>query len=165
MNMLHLRNLFIFSVLGYVLAARTPVCYDDGGQFSSPSSVDCKSSMAYVKNSPYFNRPQRYGEYENPPRKVPLDWPRRSCLLTIDSDDGSKTDTFAIAATMPAFAALEAACVRRGPGFGGYIPIGNGKTFYAIIQYNPRYRASGASERLFVPSNRTGNGTNLVATS
>lgn len=121
--------------------------------------------MAYVKNSPYFNKPQRYGEYENPPRKVPLDWPRRSCLLTIDADDGSKTDTFAIAATMPAFAALEAACVRRGPGFGGYIPIGNGKTFYAIIQYNPRYRASGASERLFVPSNRTKNVTNLVATS
>ncbi|KAL8970333.1 MAG: hypothetical protein Q9197_003865 [Variospora fuerteventurae] len=165
MNMLHSRILFIFSVLEYVLAARTPVCYDDGGQFPPPSSVDCKIAMVYVKNSPYFNKPQKYGVYEDPPRKVPLDWPRRSCLLTIDADDGSKTDTFAIAATMPAFAALEAACVRRGPGFGGYIPIGNDKNFFAIIQYNPRYRASGPSARLFIPSNRTETATNLLATS
>ena len=164
--MLHLRNLLLFvSFLRYVFAARTPICYDDGGQFPAPRSTDCKSAMVYIKNSPYFNMPQKYGAYEAPPRDVPLEWPRRSCLLTIDADDGSKTDTFAISATMRAFEALEAVCVRRGKGFGGYIPIGNGKSFYAIVQYNPRYRASGASERLFVPSNRTQNATDLVDTS
>ncbi|KAL8883084.1 MAG: hypothetical protein Q9198_000007 [Flavoplaca austrocitrina] len=164
--MLHLRNLLFFvSVLRYVFAARTPTCYDDGGQFPAPKSVDCKIAMVNIKDSPYFDMPQKYGAYEEPPRNVPLDWPNKSCLLTIDANDGSKTDTFAISATMYAFATLEAACVRRGPGFGGYIPIGNGKTFYAIVQYNPRYRTSGPSERLLVPSIRTENATDLVDTS
>ncbi|KAI4273341.1 MAG: hypothetical protein LQ337_004690 [Flavoplaca oasis] len=157
--------LVFVSVLRYVLAARTPICYDDGGQFPAPNSADCKIGMVSIKNSPYFDMPQKYGAYEEPPRNVPLDWPNKSCLLTIDADDGSKTDTFAISATMRAFAALEAACVRRGPGFGGYIPIGNGKTFYAILQYNPRYRASGASGRLLMPSIRTENATDPVDTS
>lgn len=93
------------------------------------------SAMLFIKNSPYSTKPQKYGAYEDPPRNVPLDWPNKSCLLTINADDGSKTDTFALSATMPAFSALEAACVRTkksGQGFGGYIPIGN--AFYAIVQ-------------------------------
>ncbi|KAL8732002.1 MAG: hypothetical protein Q9181_004102 [Wetmoreana brouardii] len=159
--------LMLIRVIGYVTAQRAPICYDDGGQFPAPAATDCRSAMAFIKNSPYFSKPQKYGAYEDPPRNVPLDWPNKSCLLTIDVDDGSKTDTFALSATMPAFAALEAACIRRrkpGQGFGGYVPIGNGK-FYAIMQYNPKYRGSGASEPLRGPSSGTENATNSLDTS
>ena len=116
--------------------------------------------MAVVRNSPFFSRPQTYGAFEDPPRNVPMDWHYKTCLVTIDADDGSKKDTFALSATMPAFAAVEEKCIRRkalGQGFGGFVPVGNGRGFYAIVQFDPDYQYAARISR---PSlNGTVNGT------
>ena len=132
--------------------ARTPTCYPDDGQFPAPNFSDCVHAMTVVRNSPFFSRPQTYGAFEDPPRNVPIDWHYKTCLITIGIEDGSKKDTFALSATMPAFAAVEDKCIRKkklGQGFGGFVPVGNGRGFFAIVQFDPDYQyAPGISKPL-----------------
>ena len=63
---------------------------------------------------------------------------------------------------MPSFAAVEELCVVRkkpGQGFGGYIPIGHGKTFFAIVQYNPEYLPGVSGLDFLSSANGTRNAT------
>ena len=142
------------------MASHVPglVCYDDDGEFPGPAATDCLRAIGSLRNEPFFGEWQTYGPYEDPPRRTPLDWVHGSCLISIDVDDGSMTDTFALWTTMAAFAAVEEWCIlkkRPGEKFGGYAPIGHGKTFYAIVQYNPDFVSSAASSGPFNPSNST----------
>ena len=128
----------------HILAASTyrPTCYEDGAQLPAPAASHCARAMSNIRNDRSFSIPLTYGIDEDPPRNTPIDWSYKSCLLTIDADDGSYTDTFALSSTMPSFGAVEELCMLRkkpGQGFGGYIPIGHGRSFFAIVQYNPEY--------------------------
>lgn len=159
---------FLLRLIGHTTAspAPTPTCYDDDGQYPAPLFSDCVRAMTGIKTSPYFTRPQTYGAYENPPRKVPLDWHYKSCIVSIDADDGSKIDNFALSAIMPAIAVVEVRCIKKkkvGQGFGGFIPIGHGKTFYAIVQYDPSYPVSAMSSRTLTLSNGTDAATGAEA--
>lgn len=166
--MLHFRSLLFFlRLLGDTVASRAaaPLCYDDDGQFPPPAALDCLNTMGNIRKDPYYSTPQRFGAYEDPPRKIPIDWAHKSCLVTIDVDDNSYTGTFALSSTMPAFAQIEEHCIierKLGQGFGGYVPVGHGKTFYAIVQYNRSYRLSGLREDLLGFLNRTDNATTLT---
>lgn len=160
---------FFLLILGYALAspAPVPICYADDGQFPPPAASDCVRAMINIKDDPFFTTPQRFGEYEDPPRGVPIEWSYRSCLLTIDVDDGSQTDVFALSAIMPAFAAVEERCVaKRKPQqkFGGYVPIGHGRSFYAIVQYNPSFLQLALGSSLLAHSNGTNNATTSGST-
>jgi len=113
-----------------------------------------------------YNTQETYGIHEAGKRKVPLNWSHKSCLFTIDVDDGSNTDTFALPSTMPAFTLVEQNCIlkkKMGHGFGGYVPIGNGKTFYAIVQYNPSYQTPSANSRFLMSVNATNTTCNGTA--
>ncbi len=163
--MLQLRILFLF-FLAYTNASpvAAPACYGDDTDFPAPAALDCASGMINIKNDPFYAKSQTYGILEDSPRNVPINWPHRSCMMTVTAIDGSKTDTFALSQTMPAFAAIYEICIRKkksGQGFGGYIPIGHGKTFYAVVQYNPSYPTFAFDEHLLSSSNRTDNATIL----
>ena len=158
-----LRSTYLYFLLRFVSLttaspAPTPTCYDDDGQYPAPLFSDCIRAMSGVKNSPYFTRPQTYGAYEDPPRNVPLDWRHKTCLVSIDADDGSKIDHFALSTIMPAIAVVGDRCIKRkipGQGFGGFIAIGHGKSFYAIVQYDPGYPVSAMSSKPLILSNET----------
>ncbi len=143
----------------------SPQCYDDDGVYPAPTALDCIGAMGNLLEDKSYNTQETYGIYEAGTRKVPLNWSHKSCLVTIDVDDGSNTDTFALSSTMPAFTLVEHNCIlkkKMGQGFGGYMPIGNGKTFYAIVQYNPSYQTSSANSRFLMSvnaTNTTSNGT------
>ena len=140
-----------------------PVCFGDDGETPAPAATDCISAMANVKNDPFYTTPQIYGVDENPPSNVPIKWSNRSCLVIIGVEDGSQTDKFALSTTMPALASLAELCIfkkARGQGFGGYIPIGHGKTFYALLQWDPDYQPPFISSHLHLASNGTSNMTN-----
>ncbi len=163
--MLQLRSLFLF-FLAYTNASpvAAPACYGDDTDFPAPAALDCASGMINIKNDPFYAKSQAYGILEDSPRNVPINWPHRSCMMTVTAIDGSKTDTFALSRTMPAFAAIYEICIRKKKsrqGFGGYIPIGHGKTFYAVVQYNPSYPTFAFDEHLLSSSNRTDNATIL----
>ena len=143
-------------------SAYRPTCYEDGAQLPAPAASHCARAMSSIRNDRSFTIPLAYGADEDPPRNTPIDWSYKSCLLTIDADDGSYTDTFALSSTMPSFAAVEELCVVRkkpGQGFGGYIPIGHGRTFLAIVQYNPEYLPAASGLDLLSSANGTRNAT------
>ena len=165
---MHLSISLFYSIspILYQIALGSPVpspqCYDDSGQFPAPAALDCMSAMGVLQNDKYFTTPQRYGVYEDATHRVPRDWAYKSCLVTIDVEDASNTDTFAFSSTMPYFASIEETCVikkKPGRGFGGYVPIGNGKGFYAIVQYDGDYYPTGPNSRVLLSMNATSNGT------
>ncbi|KAL8788385.1 MAG: hypothetical protein Q9195_007343 [Heterodermia aff. obscurata] len=156
-------SLHLFPPILASLAPR-PNCYQDGAQLPAPAASHCALAMSTIRTDRSFTTPLVYGADEAPPRNTPIDWSYKSCLLTIDADDGSFTDTFALSSTMPSFAAVVEWCVVRnnpGQGFGGYIPIGHGRTFYAIVQYNPEYLPDLAGLRVLSTANGTRNATAL----
>ena len=163
--MLFLTSLHIsLQLLPHVFAssAYRPTCYEDGAQLPAPAASHCALAMSSIRNDRSFTTPLKYGIDEAPPRNTPIDWSYKSCLLTIDADDGSYTDTFALSSTMPFFAAVEELCVLRkkpGQGFGGYIPIGHGRTFFAIVQYNPEYLPHTSALGVLSHMNGTSNAT------
>ena len=163
--MLLLANLYIsIPLFAHVIAssAYRPTCYEDGAQLPAPAAPHCARAMSSIRNDRSFTTPLPYGADEDPPRNTPIDWSYKSCLLTIDADDGSYTDTFALSSTMPSFAAVEELCVVRkkpGQGFGGYIPIGHGRTFFAIVQFNPEYLPENLGLDVFSSANGTRNAT------
>ena len=65
---------------------------------------------------------------------------------------------------MPAFAAVEDKCIRTkklGQGFGEFVLVGNGRGFFAIVQFDPDYQyAPGISKPA---SNGTVDGTDAEA--
>lgn len=163
--MLCLRSLFLLS-LAYANASpiAAPACYDDLIDLPAPEALDCASGMINLKNDPFYSKPQTYGILEAPPRNVPIDWTHGSCMMSVTAIDASKTDTFPLSQTMAAFAAIYEICIRKkktGQGFGGSMPIGHGKTFYAVVQYNPNYPSVAFDEHLVGSSTGTGNATAL----
>ncbi|KAL8829940.1 MAG: hypothetical protein Q9170_005961 [Blastenia crenularia] len=138
--------LLSFSFIQNIFAtpAPKPICLDDTYQLPAPAAIDCTNAMTNLKNDPFYATPQLFGVDENSPRNVPIEWKHKSCLLIINVEDGSKTDKFALASTMPAFGAVEKACVISNPGrgLGGYISIGHGRSFYALVQGNPDFLPS-----------------------
>jgi len=160
--MLQLRSLFFF-FLAYSSASpvAAPACYDDLTDLPAPAALDCAIAMINFKKDPLYTKVQTYGIYENPPRNVPIHWTYRTCMMTVTAIDASKTDTFAFSQTTPAFAAIYEICVRKkksGQGFGGYMPIGHGQTFYAVVQYNPSYPNFASHKHSQGSSDRTDNG-------
>ena len=154
---------------GYTLASRiaAPRCYPNAGQFPAPMASDCMNAMGSLKSSPSYNRPQKFGAYENPPNRLPLDWANRSCLLRIDQEDDSFSDIFPLSSIMPAFRLIWELCVEdkgSSKGWGGLVPIGHGKTFYALVAYNPDWPTFAVDENLEGPSNQTINSTVLQVT-
>ena len=118
--------------------------------------------MRMIRTDLSFTTPLTYGADQAPPRNTPIDWAYKSCLLTIDADVGSFTDTFALSSTMPSFASVEEWCVVRkkpGEGFGGFIPVGHGRAFFAIVQFNPGFLPEAGGVGVFAVVNGTGNGT------
>ena len=155
-------SLHLFPPLLASSSAWSPICYSDGAQLPAPLAPHCARAMSSIRSDRSFSTPLTYGVDEAPPRNTPIDWPYKSCLLTIDADDGSYTDTFALSSTMPAFAAVEELCVARkklGQGFGGYIPIGHGRMFFAIVQFNPGYLPDAAGLSFLSSANGTRNAT------
>ncbi len=163
--MLYLKSLFLlFSAYASASPVAAPACYDNLIDLPAPAALDCASGMINLKNDPFYTKPQTYGIFENSPRNVPIDWPHRSCMMSVTAIDASKTDTFALSETMAAFGAIYEICVRKkklGQGFGGSMPIGHGKSFYAVVQYNPSYPSFASAEHLQGSSHRTDNATTL----
>ena len=148
--------LISYAVLQYSTATPSaPTCLDETYELPPPAPVDCIEAMAEIRNFPHYTIPQVFGTYEDPPRNVPIGWRYKSCWLKIDVDDGSKTDRFALSSVIPAFAAVEKLCLIGKPGrrLGGYVPIGHGGSFYAILQADPDYRPSILSSHLYNASN------------
>lgn len=138
--------LFSLAVITFSVASPTPnpKCFDDTYDLPAPRAADCTNAMVALKNDQFYTTPQVFGVDENSPRNVPIEWRHKSCLLIIDVEDGSNTDKFALSSTMPAFDALDKLCVlsKPGRGLGGYMSIGHGKSFYALVQGNPDYLPS-----------------------
>lgn len=139
-----------------------PICYEEDPELPALTPTDCLYSMLSIRNDEFFTISREYGIDENSPRDVPIDWPHNTCLMSVTALDAGKTDTFALADTMPAFKALFETCLKRkkpGHGFGGYIPIGHGKEFYAVVQYNPDFPFPKPEERLLSSLNGIDNTT------
>ena len=117
-----------------------PLCYDDIGSFPEPSALDCKFAALLMTSDPDSDKEEIFGSYFPATRLVPLYWSHKSCLIFLQSEDASKTDSFALSSMVPALAKVQSKCMNQKPPgekFGGYAPVGNNQGFYVGIQYNP----------------------------
>lgn len=158
---------FTLAILSKIVSASptpiaTPQCYDDSGQFPAPAALDCMRAMGYLQADLSYTTPQLFGVYADATCRVPKDWSYNSCLVSIDVDDASQMDTFSLASTVRPLASVEETCIvkkKLGQGFGGYVPIGNGKGFYATVQYDGDYWPTVPNSRFLLAANATSNET------
>ena len=134
--------LYLNYAFGFISNSSQPQCYDDI-PYPEPVLADRIHVVSSVETDLQYNTVEVYGRAgTEATRKIPIDWPYRTCLVLLDAEFEDSTDKFALKSLMPDIIETERTCIEKrteGQKNGGVIPVGNDKGFYILVQYNPDY--------------------------